>query len=327
MNRPVSQITILWCCTLLTFFSSACLSSWYVDDKAIMGTNIHAEIWAESEQQGEQALALVMTEMQRINQLMSPYLDSSELSQLNAKAASEPVAVSAELYDLIELSIGLSEETDGAFDITFASIGFLYDYRERTKPTQQQIAQLLDAVNYQHIKLNKKSTQIRFSHPDVKIDLGGIAKGHAVDNAINLLKQAGIKHALVTAGGDTRLLGDRRGRPWIVGIRDPRNGDKQAVVLPLNDIAMSTSGDYERYFEAQGQRYHHILSPQSGQSAAAVQSVTIIGPRSTLNDALSTAVFVLGIQKGMNLINRTPGYDVIIMDNERKLHYSKDLNF
>lgn len=302
-------------------------AKWYVGDRGIMGTNIHTEIWADSDAQGKQAVELVMQEMERINQLMSPYIEQSELSQLNARAAVAPVCVSQELFDLIKLSSGISEETEGAFDITFASVGFLYNYREGIKPSAQQIDSLLDAVSYRHIQFDEDKTQIQFSHDKVKIDLGGIAKGHAVDNAIALLKRSGIEHALVTAGGDTGLLGDRRGRPWMVGIRDPRNRDRQAVVLPLVDTAMSTSGDYERYFEDDGDRYHHILSPRSGQSASEVQSVTIIGPRSTLNDALSTAVFVLGVKKGIDLVNRTPGYDVIIMDNQRKLHYSKDLDF
>ncbi len=291
-----------------------------------MGTNIHTEIWADNQQQGQQAIELVMNEMERINQLMSPYIPQSELSQLNARAAKEAVSISSELYDLIKLSTGISEETEGAFDITFASVGFLYNYREQIKPSTQQIDNLLAAVSYRHIQFEKDSKRISFANDKVKIDLGGIAKGHAVDNAIALLRQMGIEHALVTAGGDTGLLGDRRGRPWMVGIRDPRNRDRQAVVLPLVDTAMSTSGDYERFFEDNGERYHHILSPKSGKSVSEVQSVTIVGPRSTFNDALSTAVFVLGVKKGINLVNRTPGYDVIIMDNQRKLHYSKDLD-
>lgn len=326
MNRVVKRLIessiFLLVCTL-GFHAKA---DWYVGDRGIMGTNIHTEIWADNQQQGQQAIELVMNEMERINQLMSPYIPQSELSRLNTRAAKEAVSISSELYDLIKLSTGISEETEGAFDITFASVGFLYNYREQIKPSTQQIDNLLEAVSYRHIQFEKDSKRISFANDKVKIDLGGIAKGHAVDNAIALLRQMGIEHALVTAGGDTGLLGDRRGRPWMVGIRDPRNRDRQAVVLPLVDTAMSTSGDYERYFEDNGERYHHILSPKSGKSVSEVQSVTIVGPRSTLNDALSTAVFVLGVKKGINLVNRTPGYDVIIMDNQRKLHYSQDLD-
>jgi thiamine biosynthesis lipoprotein len=306
-------------------YSGLSYAKWFEDNQGIMGTNIHVELWSESVQQGKDATQAVMAEMQRINQLMSPYIESSELSQLNSRGSISAVPVSKELFELISLSVELAKETDGAFDITFASVGYLYNYRENQKPKQGQIDNLLQAINYRHIKFNVDEYSIFFAHPNVKIDLGGIAKGHAVDSSIGILKQRGIKYALVTAGGDTRLLGDRLGKPWMVGIRDPRNKDKQAVVLPLADTGLSTSGDYERYFEQDGKRFHHILSPQTGTSANAVQSVSIIGQRSTLNDALSTAVFVLGVQKGMDLLNRTPGYDAIIVDNQRKMHYSNAL--
>jgi len=309
----------------LLLYSSLSFGKWVEDKQSIMGTNIHVELWSDSAQQGEAAVQAVMDEMQRINQLMSPYIESSELSKLNKYAAEEFVPVSKELFGLIALSVELANETDGAFDITFASVGYLYNYRKSQKPQQEQITGLLKAINYRHIKFDPANYSIFFADPKVKVDLGGIAKGHAVDNAIEILKERGIQHALVTAGGDTKLLGDRLGKPWMVGIRDPRNKDKQTVILPLINTALSTSGDYERYFEQDGKRYHHILSPQTGTSANEVQSVSIIGQRSTLNDALSTAVFVLGVNKGMDLLNRTPGYDGIIVDKQRKLHYSSAL--
>ena len=193
------------------------------------------------------------------------------------------------------------------------------------KPSNKQILKLLQAVNYKLVELNETNRSIRFLHEDVKIDLGGIAKGFAVDNSIGILQSLGIKNALVTAGGDTRLLGDRLGKPWIVGIRDPRDKEKQAVVIPLSESAMSTSGDYERYFEEDGKRYHHILSPKTGKSTYEVQSVSIIGPESVYNDALSTAVFVMGLQTGIGLINSLPNFEAIVMDANRRMHYSKGL--
>lgn len=319
-------------CSLLAGYSCLVFSllfpasaAWYQDKQGIMGTNIQVEVWSDDVQQGQQATQAVMAEMERINQLMSPYIANSELAIVNQHAAEHPVKVSKELFDLVALSIEISKETQGAFDITFASVGYLYDYRQQHKPADEQIKSLLAAINFRHLVLDEQQNSIFFSHPKVKIDLGGIAKGQAVDNAIAILQNLHIKHALVTAGGDTRLLGDRRGKPWMVGICDPRHPDKQAVVLPLIDTALSTSGDYERYFEQDGQRYHHILSPKSGTSSYEVQSVSIIGPRSVLNDALSTAVFVLGVQQGMDLLNRTLGYDGIIMDNQRRMHYSTGL--
>jgi thiamine biosynthesis lipoprotein len=323
MRRQGIVLPVLMFCILI--YSGLSDANWFEDDQGIMGTNIHVELWSDSAQLGEGAIQAVMHEMQRINQLMSPYIESSELSQLNSLASKTAVPVSKELFELVALSVEIAKETDGAFDITFASVGYLYNYREDQKPQQGQIDELLKAINYRHIKFDVDEHSIFFAHANVKIDLGGIAKGHAVDNAIDILKKRGIKHALVTAGGDTKLLGDRLGNPWMVGIRDPRNKDKQAVILPLADTALSTSGDYERYFEQDGKRYHHILSPKTGTSVHEVQSVSIIGQRSTLNDALSTAVFVLGVQKGLDLLNRTPGYDGIIVDNQRKLHYSNAL--
>lgn len=310
---------------IILCFSSALKAEWYSDSAGIMGTNIYVEVWAESDTQGQLALKTVMYEMERINQLMSPYIETSELSLINQKAGSGPIEISEEMFELLDKSIKISELTRGAFDVTFASVGYLYNYKKNLRPDEKQIASLLEAINYKHIKLNKEKGTIEFSHNKVKIDLGGIAKGHAVDNAISLLERLGIAHGLVTAGGDTRLLGDRRGKPWIVGIRDPRDKEKQAVVMPLESSAMSTSGDYERYFEEDGKRYHHILSPKTGKSSYEVQSVSIIGPSSTYNDALSTAVFVMGLSEGLGMINRIDGYDAVIMDNQRKMHYSNGL--
>jgi thiamine biosynthesis lipoprotein len=300
-------------------------AEWYADSAGTMGTNIYVEVWAESDTQGQLALKTVMAEMERINQLMSSYIDTSELSLINAKAGSGPMVISAEMFELLDKSIKISELTRGAFDVTYASVGYLYNYKKSERPDEKTIASLLGAISYKHIKLNKEKLSVEFTHEKVKIDLGGIAKGHAVDNSISLLERVGITHGLVTAGGDTRLIGDRRGKPWIVGIRDPRDKQKQAVVMPLESSAMSTSGDYERYFEEDGKRYHHILSPKTGKSTYDVQSVSIIGPSSTFNDALSTAVFVMGLREGLGMINRIDGYDAVVMDNQRKMHYSNGL--
>ncbi|MCU7556070.1 FAD:protein FMN transferase [Alteromonas sp. ASW11-19] len=303
----------------------AARADWYYDDAAIMGTNIEVQVWADTERAGQAAIDAVFAEMERVNQQMSPYIESSELSRLNASAATAPVVVSAELFALLRYAQQMSETSNGAFDITFASVGFHYDYRAQKRPSDEVIASQLAAVNYRHLELNTEQHSVFYAHPDVRIDLGGIAKGHAVDKAIEKLKRLGVEHAMVTAGGDTRLLGDRLGRPWLVGIRDPRKADRQAVKLPLSNTAISTSGDYERYFEEDGQRYHHILSPATGKSASMVQSVSVIGPSSTTNDALSTSVFVLGLEAGMALINSLPTVEAIILDNQRRMHFSAGL--
>ncbi len=298
---------------------------WLHDEQAIMGTSVRVELWHEDDVAGKAAIAAVMEEMHRIDRSMSPFIPSSELSRVNQQAASRPVVVSQELFDLIMRSLAVSKLTGGAFDITFSSVGYLYDYRRHIKPTEAEIQRALPGVNYRHLKLDRRRSTLRFGRPGMRIDLGGIAKGYAVDAGIDLLKKRGITHALVTAGGDSRIVGDRRGRPWMIGIRDPRRRDDMVAVLPLNDAAVSTSGDYERYFEADGVRYHHIINPKTGHSASKVRSATIIASDATTTDGLSTGVFVLGLKQGMALVESLDNVEAVIVDNQGQMHFSKGL--
>ena len=298
---------------------------WLHDEQAIMGTSVRVELWHEDAVAGKAAIAAVMEEMHRIDGSMSPFIPSSELSRVNQLAASRPVAISQELFDLITRSLAVSKLTGGAFDITFSSVGYLYDYRRHIKPTETEIRRALPGVNYRHLNLNRRHRTLRFGRPGMRIDLGGIAKGYAVDAGIELLKKRGITHALVTAGGDSRIIGDRRGRPWMIGIRDPRRRDDMVAMLPLNDTAVSTSGDYERYFEADGVRYHHIINPKTGHSASEVRSVTIIAPDATTTDGLSTGVFVLGLEQGMALVESLDNVQAVIVDKQGQMHFSQGL--
>jgi FAD:protein FMN transferase len=159
----------------------------------------------------------------------------------------------------------------------------------------------------------------------MRIDLGGIAKGYAVDRGIAILKARGIEHAVVTAGGDTRIIGDRFGRPWIVGIRNPDDKSKVVTRIPLVDTAMSTSGDYERYFDENGVRYHHIIDPRTGQSARKVRSATILGPTAMQTDGLSKTAFVLGPEEAMKIIERLPDFDAIFVTPDGRVLYTKGL--
>lgn len=300
-------------------------AQWLTGEEAIMGTAIRVELWADDKAAGEAAIAAVMAEMHRIDREMSPYKPESELSRINREAANHPVPISAEMFDILSRSIEFSKLSGGAFDITFSSVGYMYDYRRHIKPTDKEIEQALPGINYRHILLDAKRRTVRFARPGVRIDLGGIGKGYAVDNSIALLKQRGITQAIVTAGGDSRVLGDRGGRPWMVGIRDPRRKDNVVAVIPLVNSAISTSGDYERYFEADGVRYHHILNPKTGRSATGVHSVSVIGPDATTTDGLTKPVFILGPEKGLRLIESIPGIDAVIIDADGKMFYSSGL--
>jgi thiamine biosynthesis lipoprotein len=300
-------------------------AEWVIRDAKIMGTTIHVEVWHENVETAEQAAEMVLQTMEEVNQSMSPYIESSELSLVNREAASKVIPISAELFSVIDQSLEYSGKTFGAFDITFASVGYLYDYRESVRPNQAQLDGLLAGVSFQHIELNKSDRTIHFKRKGVRIDLGGIAKGYAVDLAIERAKKLSIEHISVTAGGDTRILGDRLGRPWIIGIRHPMNKEKVIAKMPLVDEALSTSGDYERYFDEDGVRYHHIIDPKTGDSARSVRSVTILGPKAIDTDALSTSVFVMGPIKGLQLLESLQGIEGIIVDKEGNLLFSSGL--
>lgn len=300
-------------------------AEWFKASKAIMGTAINVELWHTDKKAAEENIQRVFAEMHRIDQLMSPYKKDSEVSLINTQATKYPVKISTELFNLVTKAINVSKLSGGAFDITFASVGYLYDYRKKKNPTKKEISQRLQSINYKNIKLDPNKQTIFFTKENTRIDLGGIAKGHAVDNTIKLLQQQGIKQAMVSAGGDTRILGDKKGRPWYVGIRHPRGKNKSAVILPLSNTAISTSGDYERYFIKDNVRHHHIINPSSGDSARELRSVSILGANSTTTDALSTTVFILGLNKGMKLVSSLKNIEAIIIDNKGQMHYSTGL--
>lgn len=311
-------------CAALWLPAQLAHAEWISSDEAIMGTAIRVEVWSDDPAVGNEAIAAVIEEMHRIDRLMSTYKPDSEISQVNQNASEQPVVIGQELFDLIGRGIEMSVLTGGAFDISYASAGQLYDFRANVHPDEAQLEEAVEAIDYQSITLDADACAVGFTKPGMRIDLGGIAKGYAVERGATILAEHGIEHGLVSAGGDTRLLGDRKNVPWIVGIRNPRGDDSSAVVarLPLADEAISTSGDYERYFEEDGVRYHHIISPTTGQSASEVRSVTIIGPDATMTDGLSTSVFVMGIEAGLALINTMPAYESVIVDNDGMLHPS-----
>ena len=318
-----TRIYSIWLCLLLPLSAAA---GWHHEEAPIMGTLITVELWHADAAQAQTLINAVMDEMHRIDELMSTYKPDSELARVNARAAQQPVTVSRELLGLVINALAFSEVTGGAFDITYASAGKYYDYRKGIKPTAAQLAQALPAIDYRHVIVDSANRTIAFSQPGVRIDLGGIAKGYAVDRSIAILRKAGIENALVSAGGDTRVIGERWGRAWKVGIRDPRKPDGVVTMIPLKDLAISTSGDYERYFEEDGVRYHHILNPGTGKSTHEVHSASIIGNNATTTDALSTSIFVMGVEKGLRLIESLPDTEAVIIDSQGHMHYSSGLD-
>jgi FAD:protein FMN transferase len=310
----------------LTLLAPLAHAEWMerVED-GIMGTRIVVELWADDNAQGSAAIDAVLAEMRRVDEAMSTYKPTSEISIVNARAAQQPVRISSELFDLLTTALEYSRITDGAFDITYASVGYLYDYRKHVRPDQQQIAAALPGINYRHVELDRKSSTVHYARAGVRIDLGGIGKGHAVDRGIAVLQARGIQHGLVTAGGDSRIIGDRFGKPWVVGIRHPDRKDEVIARIPLEDAAISTSGDYERYFDENGVRYHHIIDPKTGRSASKVRSATVIGPTATRTDGLSKTAFVLGPEKAIELYDQLDDIDAVLVTPAGKVLYTRGL--
>ena len=319
------RIAIVVVVALSLFDVSSARADWLRREEVAMGTRIYVEAWHDDPVRGEQAIDAVMAEMHRIDALMSHYKPESQLSQINARAALEPVVVDPELFELIRTSVRFSELTEGAFDITYASVGYLYDYPHHVHPTEAQIQAALPGVNFRNLILDPAQHSVKFAREGMRIDLGGIAKGYACDQGVAILRRLGITNAVVTAGGDTRLLGDRRGRPWLIGIRHPDDQERVVLTMPLADVGISTSGDYERYFDEGGVRYHHIIDPKTGHSPSGVRSVTIIGPTATDTEGWSKGVFIKGPVEGLKLLEQHPQMDAVVVDRNGKVWYSKGL--
>ena len=307
--------------------------TWVQREEAIMGTAIRVELWCEQRRQGEAAVAAVMDEMHRIDRAMSPHHAGSELCRINRLAAQQPVPLSDEMFELLDAALHYSQLSDGAFDITYAGVGHLYDYRAGVRPSDAQIERARAAVGWQGLEIDAAARCVRFAKKGMRIDLGGFAKGHAVDRCAALLRERGICHAMVSAGGDSRVIGSRRGarggaddRPWSVAIRHPRQIDGVVAVLPLEDTSISTSGDYERYFDDGAERVHHLIDPATGRSPQHVHSVTVLAADGLASEALSKAVFVMGPQRGLALINSLDGIDAVVVDAQGQLHTSQGLS-
>ncbi len=282
----------------------------FVEIKAVVGNRSHEEIDA--------AIAAAFDAVRRIDSLMSTYREDSEVSEINRRAAGGAVRISPETCQVINKALELSRATNGSFDITVMPLLELWGFagtREKTLPSQAEIDGKLPYVGYELIELDREKREIRLKSDGTKIDLGGIAKGYAVDCAVNSLVTNGITAALVNAGGDMYCLGDKApGTPWRIAVKDPAKEDGVLGYVELTDKAIATSGDYQNYFMVNGVRYSHILDPRTGRpSTSGPHSVTVVAETCTDADGLATAVFVLGPDKGIELLERLDGVEGLIV--------------
>ncbi len=295
------------------------------EERALMGTQVIIKAMGQDRDQVALAINAAFAEVWRLEKLMSSYLPGSPLSEINQNAGKQPVTVSPELFFLISKAMHFSELTQGAFDISFASVGKLWNFRKKIVPPADAVKKQLPFVNYKKIRMDEASHSVFLPSAQMKIALGGIGKGYAMDRAMIVLGDHGIKNAMVMAGGDTLIRGKKGKDDWRIGLRDPNKKDGILAILPLTDQAISTSGDYERFFMKDGVRYHHILDTKTGFPAMLCRSVSILAPEATTSDALSTSVFVLGPKAGLALIETLDEVEGIIIDPSGKVYLSSGL--
>ena len=334
---------LLFVCSLFTVYCLLFLSSctktdqMYKESRVLMDTFCSITVVSSSREKAEEAIEAGFSEIKKLGTLINYYSDSSELSEINRSAGIKPVRVSKETLDLINIAVHTSEIADGAFDPSIAPVIKLWDFSRQNKkpsvPAGNYIRNALKLVDFKKIQVNDITSEVYLTEQGMEIDLGGIAKGYAADKAVDAIKIKGIKAALIAVAGDIRGFGvNATGKPWKVGIQNPRPETESEkpwediiASLRLEDQAISTSGDYQRFFFQNGKRYHHILDPETGYPAESdLISVTVIAPEGYVSDGLSTAVFVLGTVKGLALINKL-GLDAVLVTANKKVQITENL--
>ena len=298
-------------------------AEWITRSETIMGTRCSVELWSEDKAKGEAAMASVFDDMRRIDRLMSTWKEDTEMSRVNREAGKHPVKISPELFALLQESVQYSELTQGAFDITYASVGYLYDFKKGVHPGPEGDRRGAAGHQLAPHGARPEEAHVFFQRPGMRIDLGGIAKGYSVDRGIEILQKQGITRAMVNAGGDTRIIGDRFGRPWVVGVRDPDHEGKTFLdcrsPTPRSRPRATTSAISTR--TASGSTTSSIRRP--GDSARKCRSVTVISGNATRTDALTKSVFIMGPEEGIAFINTLTDVDAVAVAPDGKVFYSK----
>ncbi len=315
----------------LLFFSSFTLFSQntYKQRLTLMGSRFDITVIAATEKESDAYIQIAIDEIKRIETLISSWDPNSQTSFINKNAGIQPVKVNTELFELIERAIKISKLTDGAFDISYASMDRIWKFDgSMTKmPSGDAIEKSVAKVGYHNIVLDKKRVTVYLSKKGMKIGFGAIGKGYAADKAKKLLQEKGVKGGIINASGDMNTWGTQtNGNPWKVGITNPMNKNKIFALFPLDNSAVVTSGNYEKYVLLDGKRYTHIIDPRTGYPSSGIVSVSVFAPSAELADALATSVFVMGAEVGINLINQLKGIDCIIVQDTGKIVSSAGLD-
>jgi thiamine biosynthesis lipoprotein len=308
-------------------------------ERFYMDTLIQIKVYSEDAARGQQALDLAFAAFERIDHAAGRFQkagndlpdanDVSDVVKINQNAGNKPVQVSVDTQKIIQRANYFAALCGGAFDITIGPVMDLWGFGHGSQlvPADEQLSQALTLVDYQKVQVDPVQKTVFLSLPGMVMDLGGVAKGYATDEAVEALKEAGIRHAIINAGGNVYALGTKPdGSPWRVGVQDPRNTQEIIAVLAVSDRAVVSSGDYQRFFEQDGNRYHHILDPATGKPAGQVMQTTVVTDSAMDADILSTTLFVLGPQNGLDFVQGLPTTEAIFVGLDKQINYTEGLS-
>jgi len=316
---------------VLTLLFSTLFYSQQIHRKTLklMGSRFDISVVAIDSIKAQEHINIAITEIKRIENLISSWDKNSQTSEINNNAGIKPIKVSKELYNLIQRSLAISKLTDGAFDISYASMDKIwkFDGSMKVMPSKEEINKSVSKVGFTNIILNEENQTVFLKQKGMKIGFGAIGKGFAADKAKQLLISKGVISGIINASGDMNTWGKQpKDEDWKVAITNPLNKNKAFALLPISNGAVVTSGNYEKYVTFNSTRYSHIIDPRSGYPTTGILSVSVFAPKAELADALATAVFVMGTEVGLNRINQLKNIECIIIDDEGKIHTSKNIN-
>lgn len=296
---------------------------------AMLGSPFEISVVANDSIKANEYSNLAINEVKRIENLISDWIPTTQISEINKNAGIQPVKVDEEVFDLVERAIKISKLTNGAFDISYASMDKIWKFDGSMKemPTPEAIKKSVERIGYQNIILDKENKTIFLKLSGMKLGLGGIGQGYIADKVKELLQSKGCSSGLVNVSGDINTWGKQpNGELWTVGIVNPMNKNKVFATFPLDNSAVETSGSYEKFVSFNGIRYSHIIDPRTGYPATGIVSVSVFAKQTEIADALATGIFVLGVEVGLDLVNQLKGIECIIVDDKGKIHASKGID-
>jgi thiamine biosynthesis lipoprotein len=296
----------------------------------LMGNRFEISVVSEDEEWANQRIEEAITEISRIEKLLTTFSDDSQTNQINASAGIQPVKVDKEVFDLIARSLRISELTQGAFDLSYGSIDkslWNFDKTMTSLPDIATAKSMVRLIDYRNIILDSANQTVFLKEKGMRIGFGGIGKGYAAECAKNLMKKQGVESGIVNAAGDLTTWGRQpNGKEWTIGIADPDAKNKPFSYLNISDMAVATSGNYEKFVVIDGKRYSHTIDPKTGLPVSGIKSVTVICPNAEIADAMATPIIVMGVRVGLDLVNQMRGIACIIIDDNNKVYTSKNIN-